>query len=300
MVVGQFADTDEAFLAGHDLHEGTEAHDPGDLAHVQGTHLDLTGQAVDPVDGLAGVVAGNGRDLDRAVVLDVDLRRRFFLDLSDHRPTLADDLADLLGVDLDRRDTRREVAHVRACLGHDLGHLVQDLQAGRQSLLQAAADDRLVDTLDLDVHLQGGDAVPCSGHLEVHVADRVLFSEDVGQDDEPAIRFADQAHRRAGNRRLDRHARVHQGERRAARGGHRCRAVGGQALRHESDDIGELIMARQDRDERPLGQIAMPDITPAGPAHRLVLARGIRWEVVVVEVALLCPGADRIDPLDVG
>src|SRR4249919_686133 len=81
VVVGQLADPDEAFLARQDLDEGAEAHDPGDLAHVERAHLDLTGQAVDPVDGLASVLARHGRDLDRAVVLDVDLGRGLFLDL---------------------------------------------------------------------------------------------------------------------------------------------------------------------------------------------------------------------------
>jgi hypothetical protein len=138
-------------------------------------------------------------DLDGPIVFDVDLGRGLFLDLADHRSTLADDLADLLGVDLDRGDARREVAHVRAGLGHDRGHLVEDLEAGRQGLLETVADDRLVDALDLDVHLQGGDAVPRAGHLEVHVTDRVLLAEDVGQDHEPAVRLADQAHRRAGD-----------------------------------------------------------------------------------------------------
>ena len=276
VVVGELADADQAFLARQDLDERAEAHDPGDLAQVERADLDLAGQALDPLDRLAGVLAGHGRDLDGAVVLDVDLGRGLFLDLADHRSTLADDLADLLGVDLDRGDARREVAHLRAGLGHDLGHLVEDLEAGREGLLEAVADDRLVDALDLDVHLQGGDAVPRAGHLEVHVADRVLLAEDVGQDDEPAVRLADQAHRRAGDRRRDRHARVHQGEGRAAGRGHRGRAVRRQALRHEPDDVRELVVARQDRDERPLGEVAVPDVAPAGAAHRLVLARANR------------------------
>ena len=53
-----------------------------------------------------------------------------------------------------------------------------------RALLEAVADDRLVDALDLDVHLEGGDAVPRAGHLEVHVTERVFLAEDVGQDRE--------------------------------------------------------------------------------------------------------------------
>src|SRR4029079_17857394 len=155
----ELADADEAFLARQDLDEGAEAHDPGDLAEVERPDLDLAGQALDPLDRLPRVLAGDGRDLHGAVVLDVDLGLGLFLDLADHRAALADDLPDLLRVDLDRGDARREVAHLATGLGQDLGHLVEDRQPRVQRLLQAVADDRLVDALDLDVHLESGDAV---------------------------------------------------------------------------------------------------------------------------------------------
>src|SRR5690349_11521471 len=187
VVVGELADADEAFLARQDLDEGAEAHDPGDLTHVQRADLDLAGEAVDPVDGLARVLAADGRDLDAAIVLDIDLGLGLFLDLADHRATLADDLADLLGVDLDRGDTRREVAHLHARLRHHLGHLVEDEQPCIESLLQATADDGLVDALDLDVHLQRGDAIARPRDLEVHVTEGILLAEDVRQDREPAV-----------------------------------------------------------------------------------------------------------------
>src|SRR5688572_4884146 len=109
VVVGELADPDEAFLAGHDLDEGAEAHDPGDLAQVEGADLDLARQALDPLDRLARVVAVDRRHLDRAVVLDVDLGAGVLLDLADHRAALADDVADLLGVDLDGGDARSEL-----------------------------------------------------------------------------------------------------------------------------------------------------------------------------------------------
>ena len=51
--------------------------------------------------------------------------------------------------------------------------------------------------------------------------------------------------------------------------------------------------------ERPLGEVAVADVAPAGPAHHLVLAGAVGREVVVVEVALLGLGADRVDALDV-
>src|ERR1035437_1416920 len=84
VVVGQLADTDQTLLAGQDLHEGAEGHEAGHGAQVQGADLDLAGEGLDPVDRLAGVLAGDGGDLHGAVVLDVDLRARLLLDLPDH------------------------------------------------------------------------------------------------------------------------------------------------------------------------------------------------------------------------
>src|ERR1035437_4089102 len=126
VVVGQLADPDQAFLAGQDLDEAAEAHDPGDLAQVEPADLYVAGERLDPLDGLAGVLARHCRDLDRAVVLDVDLGAGFLLDLADHGATLADDVADLLGVDLDGDDARRVVAHLRAAGRDDRVHLVED------------------------------------------------------------------------------------------------------------------------------------------------------------------------------
>src|SRR6185295_15185152 len=83
VIVGQLADADEALLAGQDLDEGAEAHDAGDLAEVERPDFDVTRQALDPLDRLARVLTGDGGDLDRAVVFDVDLGARLFLDLAD-------------------------------------------------------------------------------------------------------------------------------------------------------------------------------------------------------------------------
>ena len=59
-----------------------------------------------------------------------------------------------------------------------------------------------------------------AGDLEVHVAEVILRALDVGQDD-VVVALLDEAHRDAGDRRDDRHARVHQRERRAADRTHR-------------------------------------------------------------------------------
>src|SRR5690348_1211742 len=112
VVVGELADAHQAFLAGQDLDESAEAHDPGDLAEIQTADLNLAGDAFDHVDRSLGLLAVDGSDLDGAVVLDVDLGAGVFLDLADRGTTLADDVADLLRVDLDRDDARGVSAHL--------------------------------------------------------------------------------------------------------------------------------------------------------------------------------------------
>src|ERR1035437_7247396 len=299
VVVGQLADPDQAFLTGEDLDEAAEAHDPGDLAQIQTADLYVAGQRLDPLDRLARVLTRHCCDLDRAVVLDVDLGAGFLLDLADHGAALADDVADLLGVDLDGDDARRVVAHLGAARRDDRVHLVEDGHSGFVGLLEAGPNDRLVDALDLDVHLESGHALAGAGDLEVHVAEGVFFTEDVGQDGEAAVGLADEAHRRTGDGGLDRHAGVHERKARAAGRCHRGRAVRRHALTDEADDVRELVLGRENWNESPLGEVAVADFTPTCAAHRLVLAGAVGRHVVVVEIPLLRLGADCVDPLNV-
>src|SRR6185312_2030139 len=67
-VVGQLANADEAFLAGHNLDKGAEVDGPGDTAGVNLSDDRLTRQALDHGDGLAGVLFVAGADEHRAVV----------------------------------------------------------------------------------------------------------------------------------------------------------------------------------------------------------------------------------------
>ena len=90
-------------------------------------------------------------------------------------------------------------------------HDLEDLQAGHLGLLERGRQDVGGDAVDLRVELQGGDRVGGAGDLEVHVAERVLGAEDVGQGRVLAL-GVDEAHGDAGDRRLDRHTGVHQRE----------------------------------------------------------------------------------------
>ena len=60
------------------------------------------------------------------------------------------------------------------------------MQATLLGLGQRDLHDLFGDAVDLDVHLQGGDTALGTGHLEVHVAEVIFVTQDVGQHGEVA------------------------------------------------------------------------------------------------------------------
>ena len=121
-----------------------------------------------------------------------------------------------------------------------LVHPAEDRDAGVLRLREGLLHDLAADAGDLDVHLQGGDALVRAGDLEVHVAEVVLRALDVGED-LVVVAFLDEAHRDAGDRSRDRHAGVHQRERRAADRAHRRRAVRLERLGDDADRVREVL-----------------------------------------------------------
>src|SRR5262249_40918810 len=225
VLVVQLADVAQAVAARDDLDEGAEVLDRGDLALVDLADADLLGQRLDVHLGGRGPGGVVVRDVHRAVVLDVDLGAGRLLDALDGLAARADQQADLLRVDLQGQEPRRELADLLARLAEAGQHRPQDLAAGLAGLLQRRLDDRLVDAVDLEVELDAGDAQAGAGDLEVHVAEVVLVAHDVGQQRE-AVAVLDQADGDARDRVDDGHAGVHQRQRAAAGAGHAGAAVG--------------------------------------------------------------------------
>src|SRR5690606_34646478 len=201
-------------------------------------------------------------------------------DGTDGRAALADHIADLVLVDLHRQHGRCVGRQLAARLGDDLVHLAEDIQAGFQRLVQSDLHDLFGDALDLDVHLQRGHALGGTGNLEVHVAQVVFVTEDVGQYGE-LVAFLDQTHGDTGHRRLHRHTGVHQGQRGAAHRSHRGRAVGLGDFRDDTDGVRELVGVRQHGGNTTAGQAAVADFAAAGGAHAPTLTDRVRREVVV-------------------
>src|SRR5690348_10196045 len=278
------------------LHERAELGRLHDLAGVGVPDLRLLRQRLDGGDRRVGLRALRGVDEDRAVLLDVDLHLVVGLEAADRLAALADDHADLLLIDLDRRYPRRFLAQLGTRLGNDLEHLVEDELTCPLRLLERVSHDLLRDARDLDVHLERGDALPRAGDLEVHVAQVVLRALDVGEDD-VVVALLHEAHRDAADRRLDRHAGVHERQRRAAHRAHRRRAVRLERLGDDADRVRELVRARDDRLERPLCKRAVTDVTPLRAAHEARLPDRVRREVVVVHVPALGLERQVVDAL---
>src|SRR5438270_91366 len=103
----ELADPDQDFLPGQILDEGADSHDSGDLALVDLANLGLLGEPFDHRSRLFTALRLCAGDAHGAVVLELDGRAGLGLDLADHLAAWTDDLAHLVGRDLDRLDARR-------------------------------------------------------------------------------------------------------------------------------------------------------------------------------------------------
>src|SRR5690606_33813584 len=104
---------------------------------------------------------------DVAVVVDVDRGAGGFGDAANRGAALADDFADLVGVDLDRGHARRVLRDRGTRRGDDFVHFVANVDTRLVGMLERAFHDLFGNALNLDVHLQCGNAFRGTGHFEV-------------------------------------------------------------------------------------------------------------------------------------
>ena len=286
-MVRQLGDVNHAVLAGQQLDKRAEVHDAHDLARVHLANLDVLRDALDDAARLVGCFRVGGGDEHAAVVLDVNLHAGFGNNLVDHLAAGSDNLANLLRIDGEADNLGRVLAQFLARLADAAEHLFEDEQAALERLRQRGFENRAVNARNLDVHLDGGDAVHRASDLEVHVAQEVFQALNVGQDSHLArLHVLNQAHRDARDRRVNRHARVHQGQGGTAHGRHGGRAVGGQDFAHQAHCVGELFLRGDDGQQCALRQCAVADFAATGALEAPRFARGVRRHIVVVDVAL--------------
>ena len=209
-MVGQLGDVHKTVLTGSQLHEGTEGHQAHHAAVVQLAHL---GDEHDVIDALLGGITGGGirrGDVDGAVIVNVDLGAGIGHDLLDDGAALADDVPDVVGIDVHDDHLGCVAADLLAGLGDDRQHdLVENLAAGIIGDVQRVLDDLHGQTVILQIHLDSGDALLGAGHLEVHFAVEVLHALNVDKRGETAVIVLNKTAGNAGHRSLDGHTGIH-------------------------------------------------------------------------------------------
>ena len=219
MVGGQPGDVAEPLFAREDFHERAEVHDADDARRVGLAHLRLLYRLLHQALGAFRPFLAAAVDSNHSVVLDVHIGAAALGDRTDVGASRADHRSNLVDVDAHGDDLGRKVGHRTAGAVHGLPHDLEDLQAADACLVERFAQELRADSGDFDVHLKRRDALLGAGHLEVHVAQVVFLSQDIGQDHE-AVTVGDQPHRDAGDRPRDRHAGAEQTQRAAAHGRH--------------------------------------------------------------------------------
>jgi len=179
-VMGQLTDVQQAVKAGEDGHEGAELYHLGHAAEVGLADFGGLDEVADHLEGHLQLFLGGAGDLAEAVVVNVHFAAAHLDDVADGGAALADDVADLLLGELDAVHLGGVAGERRAGRGQHLAHEVQQVQTTGLGLVEGLGEDLGGDAADLDVHLEGCDALLGAGNLEVHVAVVVFLAGDVG------------------------------------------------------------------------------------------------------------------------
>ena len=284
--------------AGQQVDKGAVGFDSHNLPGVDFAYFDLFCQGFNFAASLFGRETVLPRDKDRAVVVDIDLDFVSFLQCTNGLAARADNLADLLRVHVDGEDAGRVGAEFLTGFGKNLQHLFHDVHAPLPGLLQRDTQDFKVQSFDFEIHLQSGDAVSAASDFEIHVAEVILDALDIGQYHVfPGILILNQAHRNAGNGRINGDTGVHQRQSAATDGAHAGGAVAADSLAHQAQGVGELV--GNYRLQGPFRQSAVADFAAFWPPHGVGFAGRIGREIIVMDIALIIFRLQGIDALGI-
>ena len=285
-LVGDLADVKQTVLAREQLNDGTEIEQARHRAFIDLALFNFSSDFLDALlRGQAGFRIHRG-DRHAAVVFDVDRSTGFFGDAANHSTALTDHVTDLFRIDLHRDHARSKAGQFLSTACGLRAHFIQNVLTAFVGLSQGNLHDFLVDAFDLDIHLQGGDTVFGTGHLEVHIAQVVFVTQNVGENSK-LVAFLDKTHGNASHVVLHRDAGVHQGQAPAADARHRRRAVRFADFRDHADRVLEIFFRRQHSGQSALSQTAMADFAALGAAHAARFTGGKRGHVVVQHKAFM-------------
>ena len=154
------------------------------------------------------------------------------------------------------------------------------MQPALTRLFHRNAHDFRRDGGDLDVHLKRGNPHFRPGYLEIHIAEVIFITQNIGQHGEATI-FLDQTHRDTSAGALQRHAGIHHGKRGPANRRHGRRTIAFGDFGDNAHRVGEFFFLRQQRMNGAPGKLAMAHFTPAGAAHAARFIHRIGREIIV-------------------
>src|SRR5699024_9387339 len=152
-IVRNLRNMHQAVATGDEIDERAEVHQTHDFALVDLARFDVAGNVFDAFDGQIGGRLVDGGDINCAIIFNVDTGAGFVGNAANRGPTLADDIANFFGVDLDGKDARRPLGYFLVRTGQHLIHFTQNMQAAFVRLTQRHFHDFPRDTGNLDIHL---------------------------------------------------------------------------------------------------------------------------------------------------
>ncbi|CCZ19729.1 putative uncharacterized protein [Candidatus Apopatosoma intestinale] len=217
---------DKTFLSGSNLNKSADGDNPCYGAVVAATLYRLE---YDGIDDSLGILCGllvNCENINRAVILDINLSACLGNNLLDYLAAGTDDIANLIGIYLHCYHLGSILAHFLSGSGNSLeDNFIYDIISALVSLCESLPDYFRCKTVNLQIHLNGGDTLVCAGNLEVHIAVEIFETLNINHRIPRAVLCCDKTAGNAGYRSLYRNTRIHECECRAAYGSLRGRAV---------------------------------------------------------------------------
>ena len=177
-----------------------------------------------------------------------------------------------------------------------LHHLGKDVLAASLCLHECLLENLVRETVALDVHLRCSKAIGRSGRLEVHIAEVILVTKDVGKDGVLVFaRILDKAHCNTTHGSLDGHACVHQCQATGTSARHRAGAVTLEYVAYHTDCVGEVV--RQLTFEAAPSKMAVTNLATTYAALCLCLACREGREVIVQQELLVFTDKHIVDEL---
>ena len=162
----KMADVYKTLFAGSDLNECAEVHQAGNNTLVDSADLGIVRDGLNHIESALRIVNVDSGDEDGSVLFNVDLAVALCADLLDNLALLADDIADLLGVNLGGEHLGSILGELFSGLGDNGQHdFIEDVAACLVGLVKSLADDGGGQTVYFKIHLDGSDTLEAGNPL---------------------------------------------------------------------------------------------------------------------------------------